>query len=164
MSIPEQTGHFDMTSLGLCKISQTSPRRARDAANEPGGKAHKEVKPLTPARQPTVQNMRLWKAIAFAGGLVLGLYSDLLDAAPSSGGDTVQGRYDVLLSTMKNGRALGESGRLTQLEPVIRRSFDIAAMARLSVGPTWARLAEAQRQQLIDSFRTLYVSDLCRPL
>src|SRR6202040_646356 len=31
--------------------------------------------------------------------------------------------------------------------PVIRRSFDIAAMARLSVGPTWASLTEAQPQQ-----------------
>ena len=38
------------------------------------------------------------------------------------------------------------------LEPVIRRSFDIAAMERLSVGPTWASLTEAQRQQLSESF------------
>ena len=52
-----------------------------------------------------------------------------LHAAPSSGGDAVQGLYDVLLSTMKSGKALGQSGRFTQLEPVIRRSFDIAAMA-----------------------------------
>jgi hypothetical protein len=43
----------------------------------------------------------------------------------------------VLLSTMKNGRTLGQGGRFIQLEPVIRRSFDIAAMARLSVGPSW---------------------------
>jgi phospholipid transport system substrate-binding protein len=41
---------------------------------------------------------------------------------------------------------------ITQLQPVIRRSFDIAAMARLSVGPTWASLTEAQRQQLSESF------------
>jgi phospholipid transport system substrate-binding protein len=71
--------------------------------------------------------------------------------APSSGGDAVQGLYEVLLSTMKSGKALGQSGRFTQLEPVIRRSFDIAAMARLSVGPTWASLTEAQRQQLSES-------------
>jgi adenylate cyclase len=30
-------------------------------------------------------------------------------AAPASGGDTVQGLYDALLSTMKNGRTLGQS-------------------------------------------------------
>jgi len=101
---------------------------------------------------PENPSARLWKAIAFAGGLVLGLYSDPLHAAPSSGGDAVQGLYDALLSTMKNGKALGQSGRFTRLEPVIRRSFDIAAMARLSVGPTWASLTEAQRQQLSESF------------
>ena len=101
---------------------------------------------------PENPSAQLWKAIAFAGGLVLGLYSDPLHAAPPSGGDAVQSLYDTLLSTMKNGRALGQSGRFTQLEPVIRRSFDIPAMARLSVGPTWASLTDAQRQQLTESF------------
>ena len=101
---------------------------------------------------PENPTARLWKAMAFASGLVLGLYSGALHAAPSSGGVTVQGLYDALLSTMKSGKALGQSGRFTQLEPVIRRSFDIAAMARLSVGPTWAGLTEAQRQQLSDGF------------
>jgi phospholipid transport system substrate-binding protein len=64
----------------------------------------------------------------------------------------VQGLYDALLGAMKNGRALGQSGRYTQLEPVIRRSFDIPAMTRLSVGPAWTNLSEAQRQQVIESF------------
>src|ERR1700732_2809999 len=73
-------------------------------------------------------------------------------AALASGGDTVQGLYDALLSTMKNGRTLGQSGRFTQLEPVIRRTFDIPAMARLSVGPSWTSLTEAQRQQVMESF------------
>jgi phospholipid transport system substrate-binding protein len=57
-----------------------------------------------------------------------------------------------LLNTMKNGRTLGHSGRFAQLDPVIRRSFDIASMARLSVGPSWTGLTEAQRQQVTESF------------
>jgi phospholipid transport system substrate-binding protein len=73
-------------------------------------------------------------------------------AEPASGGGTVQGLYDALLSTMKNGRMLGQSGRFTQLEPVIQRTFDIPSMARLSVGPFWASLSEAQRQQVTESF------------
>src|SRR5712691_4835260 len=120
--------------------------------NEPCAKQSKTGRLVIRAIQSARTNMPLWKAVAFAGGLALGLYSDPLHAAPSSGGDTVQGLYDALLSTMQNGRALGQSGRFTQLEPVIRRSFDIAAMARLSVGPTWASLTEAQRQQLSESF------------
>jgi phospholipid transport system substrate-binding protein len=45
---------------------------------------------------------------------------------------------------MKNGRTLGQSGRFTQLEPVIRRTFDIPSMARLAVGSSWGTLSEAQ--------------------
>jgi hypothetical protein len=44
---------------------------------------------------------------------------------------------------MKNGRTLGQSAGFTQLERVIRRRFDIAAMTRLSVGPSWASLSES---------------------
>jgi hypothetical protein len=41
------------------------------------------------------------------------------------------GVYDALLGTMKNGRILGASR--FQLEPIIRRTFDIPSMTRLSV-------------------------------
>ena len=53
---------------------------------------------------------------------------------------------------MKNGRMLGRSGRFAQLAPVIRRSFDVASMARLSVGPSWTGLSEAQRQEVTESY------------
>jgi phospholipid transport system substrate-binding protein len=96
--------------------------------------------------------MPLCKAVAFAAGLGLAMLSYSVHAAPASSGDTVQGLYDALLGTMKNGRVLGQSGRFTQLEPVIRRSFDIASMARLSVGPSWADLTEAQRREMSESF------------
>ena len=102
--------------------------------------------------QPDVTKTPLRKAVAFAAGLGLSMLSYPLHAASPGGGDTVRGLYDALLSTMKNGRILGQSGRFTQLEPVIRRSFDIASMARLSVGPSWAGLTEAQRQQMTESY------------
>ena len=94
----------------------------------------------------------IWKAAALAAGVGLAMLSYPVHAAPASGADTVQGLYDALLGTMKNGRVLGQSGRFTQLEPVIRRSFDIPWMTRLSVGASWASLSEAQRQQVTESF------------
>jgi phospholipid transport system substrate-binding protein len=99
-----------------------------------------------------VPEMPLWKAVAFAAGLGLSMLSCPVHAAPDGGGDTVQSLYDALLNTMKNGRTLGQSGRFTQLAPVIRRTFDVASMARLSVGPSWAGLTEAQRRQVTESF------------
>jgi phospholipid transport system substrate-binding protein len=92
------------------------------------------------------------KAAALAAGLGISLLSYPVFAAQASGGETVQSLYDALLSTMKNGRALGQSGRFTQLAPVIRRSFDTASMARLSVGPSWSALTDAQRQQMTESY------------
>ena len=101
---------------------------------------------------PIAPKTPMWKAAAVAAGLGLAMLSAGADAAQASGGDTVRGLYDALLGAMKNGRTLGQSGRFTQLEPVIRRSFDIPAMARLSVGSSWAGLSEAQRQQVTDGF------------
>jgi phospholipid transport system substrate-binding protein len=93
-----------------------------------------------------------FKAAALVAGFGLGTLSYPVHAAPSSGGDTVKGLYDTLLSTMKNGRMLGQSGRFSQVDPVIRRSFDIASMARLSIGPSWTSLSDVQHQQVTDSF------------
>jgi phospholipid transport system substrate-binding protein len=101
---------------------------------------------------PIVPKTLMWKAVALAAGLGLGMLSYPVQSAPASGGDTVQGLYDTLLNTMKNGRTLGQSGRFMRLAPVIRSTFDIASMARLSVGSSWAGLSEAQRQQVTDSF------------
>jgi phospholipid transport system substrate-binding protein len=103
-------------------------------------------------RTPIVARPPIWKAAALAVGLGLGMLFNGADAAAASGGDTVRGLYDALLAAMKNGRTLGQSGRFTQLEPVIRKSFDIASMTRLSVGSSWAGLTEAQRQQVTESF------------
>jgi phospholipid transport system substrate-binding protein len=103
-------------------------------------------------RNPIIANSRAWEALAFSAVLGLAMLCYPVHAAPASGGDTVQSLYDALLVTMKNGRTLGQSGRFTQLEPVIRRSFDIPAMARLSVGPSWASLSEGQHQQVTESF------------
>ena len=103
-------------------------------------------------RKPIVSKTPVWKAVALAAGMGLTMLSYPVHAATASGGDTVQDLYDALLSTMKNGRTLGQNGRFTQLEPIIRRTFDIASMVRLSVGSSWASLTDAQRQQMAESF------------
>jgi phospholipid transport system substrate-binding protein len=102
--------------------------------------------------RPVARKAPMLKALALAAGLGLGMVSYPVHAASASGGDTVRGLYDALLSTMKNGRTLGQSGRFAKLDPVIRRSFDIAEMARLSLGRSWTTLSDAQRQQMTESY------------
>ena len=103
-------------------------------------------------REQTVLRMPAFRSAGFAAVLALVALADPVLAMPATGSDTVKGLYDTLLNTMKNGHILGQSGRFVQLEPVIRRSFDIAAMARLSVGSSWGGLSEAQRQQMTESY------------
>jgi phospholipid transport system substrate-binding protein len=103
--------------------------------------------------KPIVSRTPVRKATGLAVMLVLASLPYRAHATPASGGEiVVQGLYDALLSTMKNGRTLGQSGRFARLEPIIRRSFDIPSMTRLSVGLSWAALTEAQRQQVTGSF------------
>ena len=104
------------------------------------------------ASKPIIPKAAAWKAAALATGLAVTMLAYPAHAALTSGGDTVQGLYDALLGTMKSGRSLGQSGRFARLEPVIRRTFDITTMARLSVGSSWATLSEAQRRQVVESF------------
>jgi phospholipid transport system substrate-binding protein len=102
--------------------------------------------------KPPLSTMRVRTAAALALVMALAILPQPTFAAQASGSDTVQGLYDTLLSMMKNGRTLGQSGRFVQVEPVVRRTFDIASMARLSVGPSWATMSESQRQQVTDGF------------
>ena len=99
-----------------------------------------------------IRKTKALRAASLAAAMSLAVLSQPTAASPASGSETVQGLYDTLLSTMKNGRTLGQSGRFVQLEPVVRRIFDIASMARLSVGSAWAGLTEVQRQQVTESY------------
>src|SRR5438270_1749965 len=49
------------------------------------------------------------KALCLAAMLAASALPYAVNAAPASGGDTVQGLYDALLGTIKNGRILGQS-------------------------------------------------------
>ena len=102
--------------------------------------------------RPTLSGARARGIAGSAVVMVLTMLAQAAFAAPTSGSDAVQALYDSLLGTMKNGRTLGQSGRFVQLEPVIRKTFDIASMARLSVGASWPRMSESERQQVTESF------------
>ena len=104
------------------------------------------------SRGPSASRRHGFKAAALVAMLALAGMPNRGAAMPASGGDTVQSLYDTLLATMKSGPTLGQSGRFAHLAPVIRKTFDLPLMTRLSVGPGWAALTETQRQQVTESF------------
>jgi phospholipid transport system substrate-binding protein len=91
--------------------------------------------------------------LSLALSLIVGIFAGSTAALAVNPQDNVRGFYDTLLMTMRNGPTLGQSGRYARLAPVVDRVFDVSAMTRLAIGPTWATLPPARQQQLIDAFR-----------
>jgi phospholipid transport system substrate-binding protein len=73
-------------------------------------------------------------------------------ATPSSPTDVVRNFYTVLLDLMQHGTALGPKGRYQKLEPVVRGTFDVPFMARLSVGPGWSRLTPEEKRRAVQAY------------
>lgn len=73
-------------------------------------------------------------------------------------GEVVTRLQTSLLQVMKEGKQLGYDGRYAHLEPVIRRTHDLAFVARLSLGKHWSGLSEDERHTLIDIFSRLSIA------
>jgi phospholipid transport system substrate-binding protein len=65
---------------------------------------------------------------------------------------TVERLNATLLETMKGAEALGYSGRYEKLAPVLRETFDFAAMAQIVVGGHWSSISMAQKQAFTQAF------------
>jgi ABC-type transporter MlaC component len=110
----------------------------------------------------TIRGERKLALAAIALSLAMASMSPPAAAMNNGGSDAVRSLYDTLLATMRNGPALGAHGRYARIEPVVRQVFDIPFMTRLAVGPEWAGLSEAQRQQVTQAFRALCRGNLRR--
>src|SRR5271166_5011285 len=91
--------------------------------------------------------------LCIALSLAVGIFAESAAALAVDPQNNVRGFYDTLLTTMKDGRTLGQSGRYGRLAPVVDRVFDVPYMTRLAIGPSWATLSPAQQQQLTEAFR-----------
>jgi phospholipid transport system substrate-binding protein len=87
-----------------------------------------------------------------AVSLIVAVQSPRAVATLGNGANAVQSLYSTLLTAMRNGPSLGPQGRYAQIEPVVRRVFDIPLMTKVAVGPQWAALSAPQRQQISDAF------------
>jgi phospholipid transport system substrate-binding protein len=79
-------------------------------------------------------------------------------ADPGAAPAQIQRFYDDLLAVMKQAKRLSFDERYKRLAPAITRTFDLALMTRIAVGPSWSQLAAAQRQQLTGAFSRYTIS------
>lgn len=80
-------------------------------------------------------------------------------AAAAEPASTVQGFYDALLATMKDGPKLGFAGRRDRLAPAMRQAFDLPLMTRLVVGPQWQGFTPDQQRQVIAAFTDFSIAN-----
>lgn len=74
----------------------------------------------------------------------------------------VQGFYDVLLDSMKHGKELGVQGRYNKLKPAVEQAYDLPLMTSLVVGSSWASIAPAEQQTLIQAFERMTIANYAK--
>jgi phospholipid transport system substrate-binding protein len=95
--------------------------------------------------------MRLLSRVAVTLFALCAIVSGSAQAATDPAA-TIKDFYATLTQTMKQGPALGEKGRYDALAPAVRQGFDLGAMTQMAVGPSWAKLSPAERQQVTEAF------------
>jgi phospholipid transport system substrate-binding protein len=80
------------------------------------------------------------------------LCSPLPAQATPGPSEVIRSFYGQLLDVMQHGASLGAKGRYQKLEPIVLGSFDVPFMARLSIGPTWAKLTPEQKRRAAQAY------------
>ena len=66
--------------------------------------------------------------------------------------------YAVLLESMKTAARMPVAKRYEKLEPAVRATFDLPAMARITVGPSWPQIAADDQQALLEQFARMTIA------
>ena len=102
--------------------------------------------------------MNLSRRALLASLAFLGVPGTAVPAETSSPTATVAAFYDALLALMKEARRLSFDQRYGRLQPTVARTFDLALMTRIAVGPQWPQLSSDQQQRLTDAFSRYTIS------
>lgn len=69
----------------------------------------------------------------------------------------IQSLYKVVLSCMKQAKALGEEGRAQKMAPALDQTYDFPFMAEKALGRYWKTLTPDQQKRWVDAFRRMTV-------
>jgi len=98
---------------------------------------------------------RLFAQLAGCGLVLtaaLTLSSPAAQATSPGPTEAIRQFYAELQNVMQHAAQLGAKGRYQQLEPIVHRLFDVPYMAKLSIGPSWSRLATDQKRRAAQAY------------
>lgn len=73
--------------------------------------------------------------------------------------NVIDNYHAVILAAMEKAKQLGFEGRFKMLDPVITKSFDLALMARYTVGRYWNGMLPEQQERLVKDFAKFSVAN-----
>ena len=91
-----------------------------------------------------------WSSVVLAALLML--LSPSARATSPGPVDVIRQFYVQLQDVMQHATTLGARGRYQRLEPIVLRMFDVPYMARLSIGPPWAKLMPDQKRRAAQAY------------
>ena len=65
-------------------------------------------------------------------------------------------------ATMKKGKELKIDGRYKLLAPAVDKAFDLPAMTRLAVGPSWNMISEGDQKSITEAFRGMTIANYAK--
>ncbi len=74
----------------------------------------------------------------------------------------VQGFYDTLVDSMKQGKQLGVQGRYNKLKPAVEQAYNLPLMTSLVVGPGWASISPSDQQALVAAFERMTIANYAK--
>jgi phospholipid transport system substrate-binding protein len=91
-----------------------------------------------------------WCSFVLAASLIL--FSPAARATSPGPTDVIRQFYAELQNVMQHAATLGARGRYQKLEPIVLHMFDVPYMARLSIGPSWAKLMTDQKRRAAQAY------------
>ncbi len=91
-------------------------------------------------------------------GILLAPVMPTLAVAAGAATAVIERFNGTLLKVMQDADTLRFRGRYQLLEPAVKSSFDLAFMARFSVGRYWKKLSPDQQAKLVNAFSRLTIA------
>jgi phospholipid transport system substrate-binding protein len=93
-----------------------------------------------------------------AVGLAVLIQAPAFGESSDPAASSITSLYGSLLDTMKQARQLGVKGRFQKLSPVLAKTYDLASMSRIAVGPSWSTLTPQQQAGITNAFTRMTIA------
>jgi len=107
---------------------------------------------------PKTYLIRLALASAAASALVSAAYAQSGDPAATR----IESFDAALIKTLQAGKAAGVQGRAKVIGPAVESTFDLPAMVRFAVGPSWTTMAPDDQAALQKAFSRFTIANYAK--